>query len=86
MEAAIERLCHDVTGELPYLRVPLVLDGAPVPSRRPAPTFDAHTQEVLREWIGKEAPELARLLASGTVGGAPDPEGLREFYRQRSRR
>ncbi len=85
MRDALETLWHPVTERLPYLRVPLVWDGAPIDSRRPAPTFDQHTREVLAEWLGLGEREIERTLASEAVGGAPDPARLRGFYLERAR-
>ena len=86
MAAAIERVHHPVTRERPYLRVPLRLDGAPVDTRLPAPTFDLHTRELLADWLGYDALRIDGLAARGAVGGAPDPEALRSFYRMRGRK
>lgn len=86
MAPAIERVRHAVTRERPYLRVPLRLDGAPVETRLPAPTFDRHTREVLADWLGYGAARIDALAERGAVGGTPDPEALRAFYRMRSRR
>jgi crotonobetainyl-CoA:carnitine CoA-transferase CaiB-like acyl-CoA transferase len=36
-------------GKIPGVRTPLVLDGAPVASQRPAPLLGEHTAEILRE-------------------------------------
>lgn len=85
MKPAIERLHHEVTGETAYLRVPLRVDGRALESRSPAPTFDRHTREVLRDWLGKRDAELDALTAGGAVGGRPDPRALQDFYRKRSR-
>lgn len=85
MTQAIEPVVHPVTGERPSLRVPLVVDGAALETRRPAPTFDQHTDEVLGEWLELADGEIEALRAGGSVGGAPNPEALREFYQKRSR-
>ena len=74
-----------MTGERPYLRVPLVIDGKPVDSRSPTPVFDRHTRELLAEWLGHDSARIDALLAAEGVGGAPDPESLRQFYIGRSR-
>jgi len=83
---ALERLEHPATGEHAYLRVPLWLDGKATDSVRAAPTFDQHTTEVLEDWIGIAPDRLAELIESTAAGGAPDPEGLRDFYIQSTRR
>jgi crotonobetainyl-CoA:carnitine CoA-transferase CaiB-like acyl-CoA transferase len=86
MADAVESLAHPVTGTCDYLRVPLRIDGRRLDSRAPAPLFDQHTLEVLEQWAGRSADELAPALEAGAIGGAPDPRGLREFYLNRSRR
>ena len=78
MAPYLERVSHPITGERPYLRVPLVLDGKPLETRSPSPTFDQHTLEVFRDWLGRE------VRADG-IGGAVDPAGLRSFYIGQSR-
>jgi crotonobetainyl-CoA:carnitine CoA-transferase CaiB-like acyl-CoA transferase len=40
-------------GKIPGIRTPIVLDGAPMASERPAPRLGEHTAEILRE-IGEE--------------------------------
>ena len=36
-------------GKIPGVRTPIVLDGAPMASERPAPRLGEHTAEILRE-------------------------------------
>lgn len=85
MRRWIEHLHHPVTLERPYLRVPLTVDGARLDSRRPSPLFDQDTDEVLKEWLGLDPDEIGALRLTDAVGGAPDPDGLRDFYLKRSR-
>jgi crotonobetainyl-CoA:carnitine CoA-transferase CaiB-like acyl-CoA transferase len=66
-----EELVHPVTGRRTYLRVPLRIDGAPLASRRPAPTFDQHTDEVLAEWAQAGAADLEWLRRERVIGGRP---------------
>jgi crotonobetainyl-CoA:carnitine CoA-transferase CaiB-like acyl-CoA transferase len=86
MRDAIERLEHPVTGERPYLRVAFRVDGEPVDSRGAAPLFDRDTRAVLEEWLALPQQRIEALVASGAVGGAPDPGRLREFYMKASGR
>jgi crotonobetainyl-CoA:carnitine CoA-transferase CaiB-like acyl-CoA transferase len=85
MRGALEELVHPVTERRPYLRVPLLLDGAPVDSRRPSPLFDQHTREVLRDWLGLSDARIDAALATGAAGGAPDPAALRASHLARAR-
>ena len=68
----LERLTHPVTGPTAYLRVPLGIDGRPVPSRGPAPVFGVDTREVLGDWLGWSAERIDALVGSGAVGGVPE--------------
>jgi crotonobetainyl-CoA:carnitine CoA-transferase CaiB-like acyl-CoA transferase len=86
LSATIETVHHDVTLDRPYLRVPLWLDGTALDTRRPSPVFDTHTREVLAEWLGCSEADLDAIVATGAVGGAPDPEELRAFYLGRASR
>lgn len=75
--APFESLVHPVTGERRYLGIPLRIDGAPVSSRRAAPVFDGHTDEILAELAAASPADLARLRADGVAGGTP-ADRLRE--------
>ncbi len=86
LREAIETVEHAVTGSRPYLRVPLEVDGDPLHTRSPAPLFDQDTRDVLCEWLSMPDDRIDGLVASGAVGGAPDPERLRAFYLKRSGR
>jgi crotonobetainyl-CoA:carnitine CoA-transferase CaiB-like acyl-CoA transferase len=67
----IERLDHPVTGDRPYLALPIRIDGAPWRSRRPAACFAQHTDDVLHDWVGIDPARLAGLRAQGVVGTTP---------------
>lgn len=67
----IEWLDHPVTGKRPYLALPVRIDGQPWRSRRPAPRFAEHTDEVLDEWLGMDARERDRLRAAAVIGTTP---------------
>jgi crotonobetainyl-CoA:carnitine CoA-transferase CaiB-like acyl-CoA transferase len=61
-------------GSMRLLRPPLLVNGAPVTTRRPAPTFDQHTDEVLREVAGYGDAGIGELRDEGVIGGQlPDP-------------
>ncbi len=68
---ALEDVEHPVTGRRTYVRVPLRIDGRPLDSTRPAPLFDQHTDEILREWARLGDAELASLRRDGVVGSMP---------------
>jgi crotonobetainyl-CoA:carnitine CoA-transferase CaiB-like acyl-CoA transferase len=67
----LERLVHPVTGDRPYVGLPVRIDGEPWRSRRPAACFSQHTDEVLRDWLGLDADRLADLRAREVVGTVP---------------
>ncbi|WP_425148652.1 CaiB/BaiF CoA transferase family protein [Deinococcus sp.] len=55
---------------IPHLRmpnVPIKLSGTPASIRRHPPLLGEHTGEVLREWLGVDAGEVARLRAAGAI-------------------
>ncbi len=63
-----------VVGPLQALRTAFVVDGRPTTTRRPAPLFDEHTDEVLRDVAGYSPEHIAELREAGVVGGLlPDP-------------
>lgn len=65
---------HPVAGPARHVRSPFVVDGRPTTTRRRAPLFDEHTDEVLHELAGCDAARLAELRAAGVVGGTlPSP-------------
>lgn len=68
---AVERVAHPVTGERVYAAVPVTVDGQPLLTRRPAPRFDEHTDEVLAEWGDLAQAEIAELRAAEEVGTVP---------------
>ena len=72
----VEQIDHPVTGRRWYLRVPGRVDGVAFDSRRPAPLFAQHTDEVLSEWAGLDEATRSELRRSGAIGTTP---------RQRSR-
>lgn len=69
-----EVLDHPVAGPARHVRSPFVIDGRPTTTRRRAPLFDEHTDEVLAELAGYGADRLAALRAAGVIGGTlPSP-------------
>lgn len=69
-----EVVSRDVIGDVPSLRTPIVVDGRPTTTRRPAPLFDQHTDEVLSTLAGYGPERLAELREAKVIGGIlPDP-------------
>jgi crotonobetainyl-CoA:carnitine CoA-transferase CaiB-like acyl-CoA transferase len=58
---------HPVAGKLPMVASPMRFSGTPLEHKRPPPLLGEHTEEVLRELLGKGAEELARLRESGAI-------------------
>ncbi len=73
-----DELDHPVTGRRLYLGIPVRIDGRRLESTRPAPTFAAHTDEVLAEWLGMPEGERRALTDREVIGTRP-------VYRPRSR-
>lgn len=67
----VERVHHPVTGERPYLTLPVRIDGTPWRSSRPAPRFAEHTDDVLAEWLDLDHHRCAELRAAGVIGTTP---------------
>jgi crotonobetainyl-CoA:carnitine CoA-transferase CaiB-like acyl-CoA transferase len=67
----VERLDHPVTGDRPYLALPVRIDGRPWRSKRPAACVAQHTDEVLEDWLGVPAETRTRLRADGVIGTTP---------------
>ena len=77
LAARFEVVDHPVTGPVRQVRAPYVIDGRPTSTRRRAPRFDEHTDEVLLELAGCDRARLAALRAAGVVGGTlPAPAEL----------
>ena len=70
---------HPITGPVRHVRSPFIIDGRPTMTRRRAPRFDEHTNEVLAERAGCDASRLAALRDANVIGGtlpAPAVFGL----------
>jgi crotonobetainyl-CoA:carnitine CoA-transferase CaiB-like acyl-CoA transferase len=64
---------HPVTGPRRQVRSPFVIDGDVTTTRRRAPLFDEHTDEILNT-LARCAPEqLAALRSAGVIGGVLPP-------------
>ena len=69
-----ETVSRDIIGDMVELRAPVLIHGQPTTTRRPAPLFDQHTDEVLTEVAGYDAPRIAGLRERRVVGGElPEP-------------
>jgi len=58
---------HPVAGRMPMVASPMRFSATPLEHKRPPPLLGEHTEEVLREVLGKTADEIARLRAQGAV-------------------
>ena len=59
---------HPSVGRVPVVGVPARLSATPGSVRTPSPTLGQHTDEVLRQLLGLDAPELAALRADRVIG------------------
>ncbi len=72
-----ERVTRPVIGWSDHTRGIAVVDGVSVGTRRPAPLFDEHTDEILSEIAGYDPDRLASLREAGVIGGAlPSPSDI----------
>ena len=53
--------------ETPGVAYPPKLSATPADYRRPPPRHNQHRDEILREWLGVDAPEREQLVASGAL-------------------
>jgi crotonobetainyl-CoA:carnitine CoA-transferase CaiB-like acyl-CoA transferase len=62
---------HPTAGTVRMVGVPFKMSGTPGAVRRPAPRLGEHTEEVLRERLGLDEREIARLRAAHVIGTEP---------------
>jgi len=60
-------LDHAAAGKLPLVASPMRFSGTPLEYRLPPPLLGEHTEEVLRDLLGKSDAEIARLRAEGVL-------------------
>jgi crotonobetainyl-CoA:carnitine CoA-transferase CaiB-like acyl-CoA transferase len=60
-------LDHPVAGKLPTVASPMRFSGTPLEHRLAPPLLGQHTEEVLRERLGKSAAQIAALRAEGVI-------------------
>jgi formyl-CoA transferase len=60
-------LPHPTAGQVSLVRSPMRFSETPVRQDAPPPTLGQHTDEVLRQFLGKSEGEVARLRAEGIV-------------------
>ena len=58
---------HPVAGRLPLVASPMRFSATPLEYRRAPPLLGQHTEEVLRELLGRSEAEIARLRAEGVL-------------------
>ena len=61
------RIEHPALGPLPNVAPPFQLDGSPLAPARIAPNLGQHTDDILEEYLGYDAPQIAALRANGTL-------------------
>jgi len=58
---------HPVAGMLPMVASPMRFSATPLEHKTPPPLLGEHTEEILRQLLGKSVDEIARLRASGAI-------------------
>jgi crotonobetainyl-CoA:carnitine CoA-transferase CaiB-like acyl-CoA transferase len=58
---------HPVAGKLPMVASPMRFSGTPLEHKTPPPLLGEHTDQVLKELLGKDAAEIARLREGGAI-------------------
>ena len=66
---------HPVVGRVPYPSFPGRFDGQYHRLGRPAPTLGEHNEEILRDVLGLNASEIARLAQTQVIGTRPPSWG-----------
>jgi crotonobetainyl-CoA:carnitine CoA-transferase CaiB-like acyl-CoA transferase len=67
-----ETVAHPVVGSHEHPALPVRLAGGHRRwYARPAPTLGQHTEEILRDLLGLDEGEIARLRADGVIGTRP---------------
>jgi CoA:oxalate CoA-transferase len=69
----IQPVAHPVAGETLLPGIPIKLSATPGAIRRPAPLLGQHGAEVLADWLGYDAPQIAACRATGALGSSPQP-------------
>ncbi|MCP5265884.1 MAG: CoA transferase [Burkholderiaceae bacterium] len=70
---ALVDMTHPRAGPVKMVGVPVRLSGTPGVVRTPSPSLGEHTAETLRDVLGLDAAEIARLFEAGVVFG-PGPD------------
>jgi crotonobetainyl-CoA:carnitine CoA-transferase CaiB-like acyl-CoA transferase len=60
-------LAHAAAGKLPLVASPMRFSGTPLEYRLAPPLLGEHTEEVLRDVLGKSAAQIAQLRADGAI-------------------
>jgi crotonobetainyl-CoA:carnitine CoA-transferase CaiB-like acyl-CoA transferase len=60
-------LDHPVAGKLPTVASPMRFSGTPLEHRLAPPVLGQHTEEILRERLGRSAAQIAALRAEGVI-------------------
>ncbi|MBR1222421.1 CoA transferase [Bradyrhizobium sp. U87765 SZCCT0131] len=71
----VQTVDHPVSGAVRFVARPIRFDDAPPAASAPPPTLGQHTVEILAEWLGWSAQEIASPAAGGAFGadGARQP-------------
>jgi formyl-CoA transferase len=62
---------HPTVGKVRVVKSPVRLSKTPAKAPAPSPTHGQHTHEVLKDFLGLDEREIARLDAAGALGNSP---------------
>ncbi|MDA0225287.1 MAG: CaiB/BaiF CoA-transferase family protein [Proteobacteria bacterium] len=58
---------HPVAGRIPLIRSPMRFSATPIEHKVPPPLLGEHTEEILRERLGRSAEDIAKLRSAGVL-------------------
>ena len=60
-------LPHALAGSVPQVASPIRLSATPIQHRNAPPLLGEHTEQVLQQWLGMSAEQIAGLRAAGVL-------------------
>ncbi|WP_338831716.1 CoA transferase [Bradyrhizobium sp. 27S5] len=76
--AIVTRIPHETVGWVPNVNLPIRYSRTPIVDPVAAPAIGQHTEGVLRELLGYDEAQIARLAAGGAFGSQPSRKDAKE--------